>query len=72
MYGSTLVILVVVVLAYILFGGAVFMALEKDNEIAMTNIVSSNFKYFIGKNTLGGLYIYSFVIFLSNVGNCTS
>lgn len=51
MYWTTLAVLVIVVLAYILVGGAIFMALEKDNEAHVTHTAHSNFHNFISNNT---------------------
>ena len=56
MYGSTLAILVIIVLAYILVGGAIFMELEKD-EMDMTDIVNLYFKTHIRKYTSNCLLI---------------
>ena len=49
MHWVALVILVVVVLAYVLIGGAVFMALEKDNETNVTEVAHATFLSFIGR-----------------------
>ena len=48
MHWVALVILVVLVLVYVLIGGAVFMELEKDNETNMTEDTHVAFKSFIG------------------------
>ena len=56
MYGSTLTILVIIVLAYILVGGAIFMELEKG-EGDMTDIVNLYFNTHIRKYTYSCLLI---------------
>ena len=59
MHWVALVILVVLVLAYVLIGGAVFMALEKDNEKNMTELAHATFLSFIGNVHEQGFEILS-------------
>ena len=66
MHWVALVILVIVVLVYVLVGGAVFMALEKDNEINMTEVAHATFRNFIGKV---GLVYGDFICSVHTVNN---
>ncbi|KAL4230823.1 potassium channel subfamily K member 4 [Mactra antiquata] len=51
MHWLTLTILSCVLLVYILVGGAIFMALEKDNEEEVQTVQSSTFTQFLTDNT---------------------
>lgn len=51
MHWVTLILLVFVVIAYILIGGAIFMALEKDADLQIRRIAQETFQSFLENNT---------------------